>query len=336
MWHWETYATAALGSDLWPVTWGPDGNLYAAWGDGGGFGGSDTDGRVAMGFACIEGGPEHFHGVNVNGGKDPEHAASFPKRGKTAGIAFVNGVLYATVNLEDGKWLNVNHVLAWSTNAGATWSQAKWLFTRGNRRFQPATFLSFGKDYTGVPDRLAGFVYLYGPRQSADRGSGNRLYLARVPMGRMPEAEAYEFFQQVDGAGKTTWVCDITQAQPVFTDSNGVSPGSGVYLPALKRFLLTCFHSGPGQLGVFDAPNPWGPWTTVAYYEDWGGMGAQGEGLTCSFPQKWMSSDGWTLWSVFSVYGEGARQGIKAHDRFNLVRVSLQPTMLKTTTDGHR
>lgn len=199
LWHWETYATAALGSDLWPVTWGPDGNLYAAWGDGGGFGGSDTDGRVAMGFARIEGGPEHFHGVNVNGGKDPEHAASFPKRGKTAGIAFVNGVLYATVNLEDGKWPNVNHVLAWSTNAGATWSQAKWLFTRGNGRFQPATFLSFGKDYTGVPGRLAGFVYLYGPRQSADRGSGNRLYLARVPMGRMQEAEAYEFFQQVDG-----------------------------------------------------------------------------------------------------------------------------------------
>src|SRR5712675_1038900 len=48
-WHWDTYTTAAPGSDLWPVTWGPDNHLYAAWGDGGGFGGSDTDARVAMG-----------------------------------------------------------------------------------------------------------------------------------------------------------------------------------------------------------------------------------------------------------------------------------------------
>src|SRR5690349_16160459 len=50
-WLWETRQTAAIGSDLWPVTWGPDNHLYAAWGDGGGFGGSDSDGRVAMGIA---------------------------------------------------------------------------------------------------------------------------------------------------------------------------------------------------------------------------------------------------------------------------------------------
>ena len=27
----------APGSDLWPVTWGPDNNIYISWGDGGGF-----------------------------------------------------------------------------------------------------------------------------------------------------------------------------------------------------------------------------------------------------------------------------------------------------------
>src|SRR4051812_48998428 len=57
-WHWDTYKTAAPGSDLWPVTWGPDDHLYAAWGDGGGFGGSDSDGRVSLGFARIEGDPQ--------------------------------------------------------------------------------------------------------------------------------------------------------------------------------------------------------------------------------------------------------------------------------------
>jgi hypothetical protein len=53
-------------------------------------------------------------------------------------------------------------------------------------------------------------------------------------------------------------------------------------------------------------------------------MGAAGEGLTCEFPEKWMSPDGLTLGSVFSVYGEGAKQGIHAHDRLNVVEAVLE------------
>ena len=332
-WHWETYVTAAPGSDLWPVAWGPDDQLYAAWGDGGGFGGSDSDGRVAMGFARIEGGPEHWRGINVNGGKNPEHPASFPHKGKTSGIAFIDGILYALVNLQDGTWPLVSHVLAWSTNNGTTWTQADWVFAKGAGNFQPATFVSFGKDYTGLPGPLTGYVYLCGQRQAAGTGGGNRFYLARVLRNRMREQTAFEFFQGTSQAGGPLWGGDSAQAQPVFTDANGVKSPSIVYNPGLKRFLLTCFHTGPGQLGVFDAPNPWGPWTTVACYEDWGRMGAEGEGLSCSFPQKWMSADGLTLWSVFSVYGEGAKKGIYAHDRFNLIRATLQPR--RQTPSGH-
>ncbi len=340
-WHWETYTTAAPGSDLWPVAWGPDDHLYAAWGDGGGFGGSDSDGRVAMGFARIEGGPEHWRGINVNGGKNPEHPASFQKKGKTAGIAFVDGALYALINLQDGIWPEVNRALAWSTDNGGTWTQAGWLFAKGAGNFQPAMFLSFGRDYTGLPEPLAGCVYIYGPRQLSAPESGKRLYLARVPRNQLRERAAYEFFQGTNAAGKPAWVRECAEAQPVFGDSNGVKPGGVEYNPGLKRFLLTGFHGGPGQLGVFDAPNPWGPWTTVAYYENWGEMGIEGEGLTCGFPPKWMSADGRTLWSVFSAYGEGAKKGINAHDRFNLVMVTLQTRERKTgkgepPNHGHR
>lgn len=325
-WHWDTLTNAAAGSDLWPVAWGADDHLYAAWGDGGGFGGSDSDGRVAMGFARIEGQPEHWHGFNVNGGKDPEHSASFVKKGKTTGLAMVDGVLYATVNLQDDSWPNVNHALIWSTDHGATWSRAEWLFPKGDGNFQPAKFVTFGRDYQGVPDALAGYVYLCGPRQSPDRGSGNRLYLARVARERLREQGAYQFCGGSDAGGAPTWVGDIAAAQPIFTDPNGVTPGAIVYDPALQRYLLTCFHTGPGQLGVFDGSNPWGPWTTIAYDEDWGGMGQEGEGLTCGFNQKWMSADGLTLWSIFSVYGAGAKTGIKAHDRLNLVKATLERT----------
>jgi hypothetical protein len=323
-WHWETYATAAAGSDLWPITWGPDDHLYAAWGDGGGFGGSDSDGRVAMGFARIEGRPEHWRGINVNGGKNPEHPPSFQQKGKTAGIAFVDGILYATINLQDGPWPHVNHTLAWSSDHGATWTKVGWLFGRDAATVQPAKFLGFGKDYTGLPAPLAGYVYLCGPKEEPRPGTGDRLYLVRVARAKLRERGAYQFFQGLDAAGQPLWTLSSALAQPVFTDTHGVTPGAMVYDAGIGRFLLTCYHVGPGQLGVFDAQAPWGPWTTVAYDENWGEMGGEGEGLSCEFPQKWMSADGLVLWSIFSVYGEGGRKGIRAHDKFNLVKATLK------------
>jgi hypothetical protein len=269
-WHWETHRTAAPGSDLWPVTWGPNGHLYTAWGDGGGFGGTNSDGRVSMGFARIEGPPESFRGVNINGGKNPEHPASFPKRGN----------------------------------------------------FKPIRFLNFGRDNADVPDHLAGYVYFYVFREDA-AGEGQDVFLGRAPRTSLRDPDAYEFFRGTTDGGKPIWTKDVARARPVFTDRNGLVLGGIAYHPVLKRYLLASYHTGPGQLGVFDGPQPWGPWTTVAYYERWGDMGTDGQGLNCDFPQKWISRDGRTMWCVFSVYGAGAQAGVQAHDRFNMVRLSL-------------
>jgi hypothetical protein len=318
-WHWDTYQTAAPGSDLWPVTWGPDDHLYAAWGDGGGFGGTDQDGRVALGFARIEGPPERFAGRNVNGGKDPERPASFPRRGKVGGILAVGDRLYAWLNTQNGTWPDVDEALIWSDDRAVTWKRSAWVFPRGDGNFKPSTYLNFGKGYTGVTDDLRGHVYCYGQRQRKERET----YVARVPRNWVTDREAYEFFSGLD-KGEPRWSSAVGKARPVFVDANGTGDlASVVYVPALRRYLWTCFHKGPGQLGVFDGPQPWGPWTTVAYEERWGQMGPGGKGLTCSFPQKWMSADGLTLWCVFSVYGAGARQGINRHDRFNLVKATL-------------
>jgi hypothetical protein len=319
-WHWDTNQTAAIGSDLWPVTWGDDDNLYLAWGDGGGFGGTDSDGRVSMGFARIEGGPEHFRAFNVNGGKNPEHPASFPKKGKTAGVICDGGIFYTMINLQDGNWPNVNHVLAWSTNKGASWEKCNWLFQRGAGRFQPGRFVQFGKDGAGVPSALAGYIYVYGGRITNRNES---LYLARVRREQLRDQNAYRFFGGIDTQGIVQWTTEFARALPIFTDHNGAAAGGMVYDPGLGRYLLSAYHEGPGQLGLFEALQPWGPWFTVAYYSNWGRMGAEGEGLTCEFPQKWMSPDGLTLWAIFSVYGGSAKKGINAHDRFNLIKVTL-------------
>jgi hypothetical protein len=302
------------------VTWGADDHFYAAWGDGGGFGGTDRDGRVALGFARIEGPPERFVGVNLNGGKDPVHPASFAKHGKTGGMLAVGNRLYAWLNAENGKWPDVDQALIWSDDKAATWTRSDWVFPKGEGKFKPATFLNFGPGYTKIPTDLRCYVYFYGQRQ----GEEKETYLGRAPVDKLPQRRAYEFLCGF-AKDKPLWSSDPSKASPIFADTRPTGDlTSVVYVAALKRFLLTSFHKGPGQLGVFDGPQPWGPWTTVAYYEHWGQMGSDGEGLTCSFPQKWMSADGLSLWCVFSVYGKGAKQGIDAHDKFNLVKASLQ------------
>lgn len=254
-WHWETYKTAAIGSDLWPVTWADDDSLYAAWGDGGGFGGSDSLGRTSLGFARIEGGPENFRGVNINGGLNAEHPATFPKKGKASGIICVNGILYADINLQDGKWPDVHHVMAWSTNHGATWSKADWMFGKGAGQFQPGRFLNFGRDYSDVPKHLAGYVYVYGFKQPANGDLTDKLYLARVPNEKILQRDAYQFFAGCDADNRAKWTANFSMAESVFASSSC----SAVYDAALKRYLAVTFHDGPGQLGIFDAPEPWAP-----------------------------------------------------------------------------
>ncbi|MGZ8463352.1 MAG: hypothetical protein ACXWWT_11010 [Candidatus Deferrimicrobiaceae bacterium] len=56
-WRFDTVITYASGSDLWPATWAGDNNVYMTWGDGGGFGGSNTKCRTQFGMAKITNDP---------------------------------------------------------------------------------------------------------------------------------------------------------------------------------------------------------------------------------------------------------------------------------------
>src|SRR6187549_400513 len=70
----STHRRLAPGSDNWPTTWADDGHLYSAWGDGGGFGGTNSNGRVSLGIAQLEGNWHDYRGFNIWGG----HAAATP------------------------------------------------------------------------------------------------------------------------------------------------------------------------------------------------------------------------------------------------------------------
>jgi len=127
--------------------------------------------------------------------------------------------------------------------------------------------------------------------------------LARVHRDRMREREAYQFFQRLDADGQPVWTDDIAQRGAVFTHP-GLGRRSGIsYNPGLRRYLWwqqraeadvdTRFNGG---FGIYDAPEPWGPWTTAYFTLEWDcGPGEMG-----SFPTRWMSNDGKTCYLVFS------------------------------------
>jgi hypothetical protein len=322
---WSTHRRQALGSDNWQLTWAADGHLYGAWGDGGGFGGTNSDGRVSLGVARVEGGPHNYRGVNVWGGKNAPHAAGVD--GKSWGMISVGGVLYMWV--VPGSPLAVMQRearLYRSRDYAASWEPAPWGFTRDEDLTIP-TICQFGRDYAGACD---GFVYHYfiHPRDQTS-GSIQRpgtIYLARSPRNPLWERAAYQFFSGMENR-RPQWSSDVRRKQPVFEDPNGVGWVLSVsYNAGLRRYLLLTDHTQAdrGNLGIFDAPQPWGPWTTAVYWSEsqgtnFGAGRVEPNTFFWNIPTKWQSADG----AEFTLLFTGAGRG-RNNDSFNSIRARFE------------
>lgn len=340
---WATHRRFAQGSDNFQLTWADDGHLYGAWGDGGGFGGTNRRGRVGLGVARVEGAADNCRGFNVWGGHNPENPATFD--GKSWGMICVDEVLYMWVvpDRPKGKPYR-NHyesvTLARSTDHGASWNKADWDFVQSEHVSIP-TFLNFGKNNHGVPPILGPYVYSYfiRPQSSTMQQQGpdgvglvvhkpGRIYLARVHESAVFDGKsAYQFYRGLDRHGRPQWG-PLSQKRPVFHDTEGVGwCMSAVYVPAIGRVLLCTEHdaSSQGTLGVFDAPTPWGPWTTVKYYDQAAPFGNIRPGselpwennvFFMALATKWLDGTNFTL--NFTGAGQG-----RNNDSFNTVRGSF-------------
>ncbi len=185
----------APGSDNWAVTWANDGHQYAAWGDGGGFDGTNSDGRVSLGIARIEGGSGDYRGFNVWGGKNGQNQSKFG--GKSYGILSLGGVLYMWVGPGSDTTSYREVRLYRSTDHGANWSKADWAFTKADRLVMP-TFCQYGRDYAGARD---GYVYTYAIRLQGNPSRLNvhkpgQIDLMRVRKDRLMERGAYEILRR--------------------------------------------------------------------------------------------------------------------------------------------
>ena len=278
---------SAVDSDNWPLTWGDDDAQYTSYGDGYGFE-PHVEKKLGMGFARITGTPGDSRGVNVR--SDGERTGGGAGSPKASGILMVDGVLYLWVR-------NVgNAQLLWSLDRGKTW---QWGFKMDTAFGSPA-FLNFGRNYAGARD---GFVYTYSQDGPSAYESDSSLLLARVAKGRIRVRGAWEYYERLDAGGRPVWTPEVARRGTVFAYPANCQRVDAVYDAGIGRYLLAVGYDHAGGWGLFDAPKPWGPWTTVLHRQ-WDVAGTHGYRL----PAKWISADGLTLTLVFS--------GVKPNDAF--------------------
>ena len=283
----DTIIRLAPGSDNWPTTWAGDDALYTAYGDGRGFAPFVAE-KLSLGFARVTGLPPDLRGENLR-------AATLEARGygphgrKASGLLCVAGVLHLLAR-NDG-----NARLARSTDHGTTWTWTNW---RLEESFGCPTFVQFGRDYAGARDD---FVYLVSPDRDDAYRAADRMVLARVPKTRIHERAVYEFFVRRGDGGHPKWTSDIARRGGVLLRSGGCRRSGVSYCAGLRRYLWCVPTPGDtpnrrGGLAIYEAPEPWGPWSVVFETDAWDVP----PGESASFPTKWMSADGRTLHLLFS------------------------------------
>jgi CubicO group peptidase (beta-lactamase class C family) len=273
----------ATGSDTWPITWADDNDLYTAYGDGWGFE-PKLQGKLSMGFARVVGPAEGFVGANI---RSPDEQYGDGAKGKKgSGMLMVDGVLYLWVRNANGS---KGSELWWSSDHAQSWTRSTWVWTE----FGYPTFVNFGQNYAGAADN---YVYTVTHDNPDAYEPADTFVLMRVPRDQIIQKNRYEFFRHLDPNGTPVWTSDIRQRGAVFTFPGRCRRSGISYNAGTGRYLWWQVCHGTNGFGVYDAPHPWGPWTTVYFTESWD----MAPGETGSFPPKWMSPDGRTIYLVFS------------------------------------
>ncbi|HET9817960.1 MAG TPA: hypothetical protein VFP92_02195 [Rhodanobacteraceae bacterium] len=285
--------------DLWPSCWADDGHVYAANGDGKGFGPAPSHDICV---SRLSGTPEtDITGVRVAAGEDLGRIWADPKHynRKPTGMLAVDGngdgrcELYLAIqNLHTAPCPQCfndapSATIVRSDDYGETWQDtAAPMFT--DHAFTTIFFLDFGK--AGEHARVLGredsrYAYAYGIdynwRDPTDPAlpSTTDLYLARVPTDRIQDRAAWRFFAGPGDDGAPRWVEDIGARKPVLHDARTVYPklrcgGRPVNAEASNVSVISqggVVYNAPLKrylytswtwytFEFYEAPTPWGPW----------------------------------------------------------------------------
>lgn len=292
----------AGGCDGFSPTWAADGDMYTAYADCNGVSGALS--KRSMGLARIIGAPSGGIGsadidtgavgspdIDLTGPGSGLDATGDGRRGKKpASLLAVNGRVYIWVR--NMTTAGTESRLKYSDDYGqahATWQWATWSYPE----FGYPVFVQYGRDSDGGGP----YAYVVAHDNPAAYEAADRFILMRVPTGSILDRNAYQFFSGTPSA--PNWVSYANRAlrTAIFTSKGRCLRNGMSYNAARGRYYWwqqippTKFVSDSrtsGGVGVYSAPEPWGPWITVSYSEKW----TIGPGERASFPTKWMSAHG--------------------------------------------
>jgi hypothetical protein len=314
----SSHRRAAEGSDNWPATWSDDGNRYAVWGDGGGFGGTENDGRASFGVARIEGDGENYTGVNRFGGKSGACTSTITGKGHGAPIS-IGGVLYVWITPGAGAEGYQSFTLHRSRDKGCTWTRLDVAFVQSRDHISYGSFVQFGQD-----NRAARDAYIYTVATEVTDTSTlqivqepGRVMLLRVPAASITDRGTYEFFAGLDGSGEPQWSADPADRIAIYEDQDGVGPFPQMALvPGLDRLVYANQHgSGSSNaasqslLTMAEAPQPWGPWHVFHHAQFFPQI--EHSVFQWNFAPRWFRNGGRDFTLIFS--------GTGSNDSFNTI-----------------
>jgi hypothetical protein len=253
--------------DLWYSTWASSGSLYTTWGDGSGFSfelGPKPGAFIKydMGVAKIRGEVPNISGINLYTDDIQYFDYENMVDDKPSSILSIDGIIYGQFHSPLGD--SDLGYLAVSEDYGITWIRYKetspWT-KRVNSNFRSMFFINMGKNYELNTD---GYVYAFGMGREWDWDE--QLYLARVKKEKIMDYSAYEYFKGMTSR-TPTWTKLQSDASPIHQDMIIGAQVSAIYHPGVDRYLIM------SSTAVYDAPNPWGPWTYAGKWieKDWYG-----------------------------------------------------------------
>jgi hypothetical protein len=188
--------------------------------------------------------------------------------------------------------------------------------------FSLLSILQMGRNYGANRD---GYIYTYSPNGNTD-GKMNELVMFRVPVARMLDRGAYEFFAGHRPDGGADWSKDIAARAPVHVFPRGwvnytnLFPGdlvleswlpSVVYNEPLGLYMMAAAGIGvapdgtefgkPSYLGLWVGETPWGPWRQVHAEPAWmPGGDAAARAYGPRIAPGWVAPDGKSFWLVWA------------------------------------
>jgi hypothetical protein len=216
--------------DLWFTTWADDDNLYGTWGDGTGPTGEESWSlHTDCGIVKFTGDPPHLTPTVVL----RDAPTQFEPRvdNKPSSLLFLDGRLYGEFHSPLGD-ARIGY-LAYSDDYGAHWTRVGF-YLPGVAK--PVGASPWTKDVDS-PFRCLFFINMGRNYELSTDG-----YVYGLGIGREWDWSGEVYLARVDQKRILRY------------------HGSGIYHPGVKRYLFL------NSKRLFDAPEPWGPWTVAGKF----------------------------------------------------------------------